>query len=206
MSGSQSNLTQYPPKEILKEILQPVKGQLYKKPLTKEQQQVVNRAKVEKLNGWIHIGITGKPLERGFQYGYLVAPDFKQAWTNTWIMTYLTTGVPYRSWKKAAIEQTRDKIPDELQLEMAGIAQGLTAAGLNISVDDIIAWNDWIELTGYWWPSVGMQNYTQWVDPGLINTSPFPNPYTTPAGHKVSGKSNEGPDITGAKGNCSAFV
>ena len=206
VNDSQVNLTQYPPDEILSEILQPVEGELYKKSLTKEQLRVVNRAKIEKRNGWIHIGIKGKPFERGFQYGYLIAPDFKQAWKNIWIMTYLTTGVPYRSWKKAAIEQTHNKIPEELQLEMAGIAQGLTAAGLNVSVEDIIVWNDWIELTGYWWPSVGIKDYTQWVDPGLINTSPFPSPYTTTTSQKLSGKSGERLDITGAKGNCSAFV
>ena len=203
---SQKNLTQYPPAAILNEITRPVKGKLYQSALTKEQQAVVNRAKIEKKNGWLHIGIKGKPFERGFQYGYLVAPDFKQAWKDIWIMTYLTSGVPYRSWKKAAIEQSDGKIPDELWLEMDGIAKGLTAAGLNVSIDDIITWNDLIELTGYWWPSVGMQNYTQWVDPGLINTSPYPNPYTSPARQTTDNKSGNGPNITGAKGNCSAFV
>ncbi|MDA1380091.1 hypothetical protein PCI56_10145 [Plesiomonas shigelloides subsp. oncorhynchi] len=57
------------------------------------------------------------------------------------------------------------------------MADGLSAAGLQVSLDDIVTWNDLIELTGYWWPSVGMQEYSKWVEPGLINASKFPSPY-----------------------------
>lgn len=199
---AKSNLTQYPPKAILNEIMQPISGSLYKKPLTQAQQQIVNQATLEKRNGWWHIGIKGQPFARGFQYGYLIAPNFQQAWKDIWSMTYLTSGVPYNSWKKAAIEQTNSKIPEELQEEMSGIAAGLTAAGLNVSVEDIITWNDQIELTGYWWPAVGMQDFTQWVDPGLINASPFPAPYTQNVTPDIKG----GSKTLGAKGNCSAFA
>ncbi|MDA1380092.1 hypothetical protein PCI56_10150 [Plesiomonas shigelloides subsp. oncorhynchi] len=61
--------------------------------------------------GWWHVGIKGEPYARGFQYGYLIAPDFKSAWKGLWSMTYLTSGVPYHAWKKAAIEQTEGRSP-----------------------------------------------------------------------------------------------
>ncbi|PSW88310.1 peptidase C45 [Photobacterium angustum] len=204
-SNTHTNLTQYPPEKLLQEITAPISGELYKKALSDEQTKIVNQGKLEKINGWWHVGIKGSPFDRGFQYGYLIAPDFKQAWRDMWSMTYLTTGVPYSSWKKAALQQTVGKIPVELQQEMSGLAKGLTAAGLDVSVEDIIAWNDMIELTGYWWPSVGMQNFTKWVDPGLINTSKFPSPYFTQKNNDQNLKSDNH-NITGAKGNCSAFI
>ncbi|WP_219906107.1 C45 family autoproteolytic acyltransferase/hydolase [Photobacterium kishitanii] len=201
------NLTQYPPKALLAQITAPVTGELYKTKLTAEQQQIADQAKLEKKNGWWHVGIKGNAFDRGFQYGYLIAPDFKLAWKDSWSMTYLTTGVPYSSWQKAALEQTKDKIPTELRQEMEGIAKGLNAAGLHVTLADIITWNDMIELTGYWWPSVGMHNYTKWVDPGLINASAFPAPYTKAEMDSNNiGLSKNSANIEGAKGNCSAFI
>lgn len=32
------------------------------------------------------------------------------------------------------------------------MADGLSAAGVASTLDDVIAWNDWMEITGYWWP------------------------------------------------------
>lgn len=205
-SSHSQNLTQYPPKALLAQITAPVTGELYKTKLTSEQQQIVDQAKLEKKNGWWHVGIKGDAFNRGFQYGYLIAPDFKLAWKDSWSMTYLTTGVPYSSWQKAALEQTKGKIPAELRQEMEGIAKGLNAAGLHVTLADIITWNDMIELTGYWWPSVGMHNYTKWVDPGLINASAFPAPYTKAEMNTNNELSKNSANIEGAKGNCSAFI
>jgi hypothetical protein len=44
------------------------------------------------------------------------------------------------------------KIDAENLAEMDGIAEGARAAGVNVSRDDIIAYNGIIELSGYWWP------------------------------------------------------
>lgn len=201
------HLTQYPPKLLLEQITAPVTGALYQTKLTEQQQKIVDQAKLEKKNGWWHVGIKGNAFDRGFQYGYLIAPDFKLAWKDSWSMTYLTTGVPYSAWQKAALEQTKGKIPVELRQEMEGIAKGLNAAGLHVTLADIITWNDMIELTGYWWPSVGMHNYTKWVDPGLINTSAFPAPYTKAEMNTNNVElSKNSANIEGAKGNCSAFI
>ena len=201
------HLTQYPPKLLLEQITAPVTGALYQTKLTEQQQKIVDQAKLVKRNGWWHVGIKGNAFDRGFQYGYLIAPDFKLAWKDSWSMTYLTTGVPYSAWQKAALEQTKGKIPVELRQEMEGIAKGLNAAGLHVTLADIITWNDMIELTGYWWPSVGMHNYTKWVDPGLINTSAFPAPYTKAEMNTNNVElSKNSANIEGAKGNCSAFI
>ena len=130
------NLTQYPPKPLLEQITAPVTGALYKTKLTEQQQKIVDQAKLVKKNGWWHVGIKGNAFDRGFQYGYLIAPNFKLAWKDSWSMTYLTTGVPYSSWQKAALEQTKGKIPAELRQEMEGVAKGLNAAGLHVTLAD----------------------------------------------------------------------
>ena len=44
----------------------------------------------------------------------------------------------------------RDKIPTRWLEELRGMAEGLTAAGIPTTTDDMIAWNDWMEITGYW--------------------------------------------------------
>ena len=46
----------------------------------------------------------------------------------------------------------RDKIPTRWLEELRGMAEGLMAAGIPTTTDDMIAWNDWMEITGYWWP------------------------------------------------------
>jgi hypothetical protein len=56
------------------------------------------------------------------------------------------------------VELHKAKIPAELLDEMAGLAASFTRAGVPTTVDDIIGWNAYMELTGYWWPSV-KQNY-----------------------------------------------
>ena len=40
---------------------------------------------------------------------------------------------------------------------MEGIAAGLSAAGVPTTLDDIIGWNAYMEITGYWWPTVASQ-------------------------------------------------
>jgi hypothetical protein len=37
--------------------------------------------------------------------------------------------------------------------EIKGIAEGAQAAGVNISWQEVLTWNGYAELTGYWWPN-----------------------------------------------------
>ena len=58
-----------------------------------------------------------------------------------------------REWfAEQALKLHRDKIPTRWLEELRGMAEGLTAAGIPTTTDDMIAWNDWMEITGYWWP------------------------------------------------------
>ena len=67
-------------------------------------------------------------------------------------MTLETFGMTYEWFAEQALKLHRDKIPTRWFEELRGMAKGLTAAGVPTTTDDMIAWNDWMEITGYWWP------------------------------------------------------
>jgi uncharacterized protein CbrC (UPF0167 family) len=125
--------------------------------LTEEQRGWLERASRNDVNGWVHLKIEGAPFERGFQHGYLVAAEYADALRVYEVMTYQTMGFDYSFFVDKAVEFHKSKITPELTEEMEGIAAGLTAAGVPTTFDDIIGWNAYMEITGYWWPTVASQ-------------------------------------------------
>ena len=109
------------------------------------------------VNGWIHLRIAGAPFARGFQHGYLVATEYAEAIRVYEAMTLQTTGFDYAFFVEKAAELHKSKITSELTEEMEGIAAGLTAAGVPTTLDYVIGWNAYTEMTGYWWPTVASQ-------------------------------------------------
>lgn len=120
--------------------------------LTEEQRSWLAQASRRDVDGWIHIAIRGAPAARGFQYGYLVADEYAESVRVHEQMTYQKIGMEYGFFVDRANELHADKIPDELREEMEGIAAGLTAAGVPATFRDVLGMNDWMEITGYWWP------------------------------------------------------
>src|SRR4051812_26799466 len=125
--------------------------------LTEEQRGWLERASRNDVNGWVHLKIQGAPFERGFQHGYLVAAEYADAIRVYEAMTYQTMGFEYSFFVDKAVEFHKSKITPELTEEMEGIAAGLTAAGVPTTFDEIIGWNAYMEITGYWWPTVASQ-------------------------------------------------
>jgi hypothetical protein len=125
--------------------------------LSDEQRGWLERASRNDFNGWVHLRIEGEPFERGFQHGYLVAAEYADALRVYEAMTYQTMGFDYSFFVGKAVEFHKSKITPELTEEMEGIAAGLTAAGVPATFDDIIGWNAYMEITGYWWPTVASQ-------------------------------------------------
>ncbi len=120
--------------------------------LTAEQRAWLDRASRRDVDGWIHIVANGAPAARGFQYGYLVAAEYAESISAYREMTLQQIGMSYDFFVDKASELHADKIPDELREEMEGIAAGLSAAGVPATFKDVLGLNDWMELTGYWWP------------------------------------------------------
>ena len=125
--------------------------------LTSEQQQIVDKATLTKINGWQYLTVEGSPYEIGFEHGYLLTDEFKDAIRVYTHMTLETLGMDYSFFVDQAVKLHKDKIPQEYIEEMQGMADGFTAGGFETSLDDVIGWNDWMELTGYWWPQVAAE-------------------------------------------------
>jgi len=104
-------------------------------------------------NGWIYLHIEGTPQERGYQHGYLVAPELEEILRSLKYLTYWETGMHWEYFVEAAERLFVKHIDQEYIDEMKGIAEGAQAAGTDISWQEVLCWNGYEELTGYWWPN-----------------------------------------------------
>lgn len=122
--------------------------------LTPEQRGWVSGGNRHDRDGWIYIRIVGEPRVRGFQYGYLLAREIDSSLHEVRRQWAYESGM---SWEWLVTEGSRlleGKVDQELHAEIAGIAEGLTAAGVRTTTDEMLVYNANIELTGYWWPEV----------------------------------------------------
>jgi len=122
--------------------------------LTNEQKTWLSKANRHEKNGWIYLHVEGAPEERGFQHGYLLAKEIKES------IRVLSGVWQYQSalewqWlvKKAGIMFT-PKVDSENITEIDGIVEGMKTAGVKTSRDEIVAYNGYMELMWYWWPTV----------------------------------------------------
>ncbi len=126
--------------------------------------------------GWIYVHLQGTPEEIGYQHGYLLAPEIKDAFE---AVKLLDTHNTHRGWdffRQAARQMLWPKIDPEYQHELQGIVEGLKARGVSMDLDDVVALNAFEELPDY---------YVPWYD----------------SQHKVA----NAPHLV-SPGNCSAFV
>jgi hypothetical protein len=126
--------------------------------------------------GWIYVHLEGTPAEIGYQHGYLLAPEIKDAY---WAIKLIDTHNTKHDWeffRRAAREMLWPKIEPEYQEELKGILEGIKAKGVDMDLDDVVALNAFEELPDY---------YTPWYD----------------SRHKVANAAH-----LASPGNCSAFV
>ena len=112
-------------------------------------------------DGWIYIHIEGDPFERGFQHGYLVADQLKEIRKSLEYLTYWDSGMKWDFFVDKAKEMWEPHIDKELKAELQGIAAGASYAGVHFSWEEIMAWNGYEELMGYWWPNELEKTYNK---------------------------------------------
>lgn len=122
--------------------------------LTDRQRAIVAKATRQDINGWHYLSVQGEPYEIGFQHGYLLADEFRDAVRVYTHMTLETLGMDYSFFVEQAVKIHKARIEQEYLDEMQGMADGFTAGGTPTTLDDVIGWNAWMEITGYWWPQV----------------------------------------------------
>jgi hypothetical protein len=104
------------------------------------------------MNGWVYISIKGKPKERGYAYGKLIAKDMKQVKNILDFIVYNDYGVKWDIFIEAAKKYFTPKIKvqfREFYEEMLGFAKGA-----NMSIDEVVAWNNYFTLTEGWWANM----------------------------------------------------
>jgi hypothetical protein len=120
--------------------------------LTADQQSWLAKANRHEKAGWIYVHIEGAPQVRGFQHGYLLAPEIQQGIAATRADWEYTSATKW-SWLQAkAAKMFARRIDPENLAELDGIVDGLEAAGVPTSRAEIVAYNAYLELSLYWWP------------------------------------------------------
>jgi hypothetical protein len=100
--------------------------------------------------GWIYAHLEGKPRNIGYQYGFLLAPEIDEAQK-----TLRATELENPDWNWYRTEAKRlywSKLDSEYQEELAGLAEGMVAKGFKYDVWDMLAFNAYIEIDGYYLP------------------------------------------------------
>jgi hypothetical protein len=141
--------------------------------LTQEQKSWIAKAYRFEKNGWIYLHIEGTPEERGFQHGYLLANEIKEAIRCDNVEWNHETSLEWTWLVKKAGEILTPKVDSENIAEIDGIVEGMNAAGDTTSRDEIVALNGFMELDGYWWPSIKDSMNINSIDPPKESCSSF---------------------------------
>jgi hypothetical protein len=101
-------------------------------------------------NGWIFVHLEGPPAQIGFQHGYLLAPEIRDAQR---VISFLLERDTKRGWKffhDAARDVLWPRVDAEYREELRGMSEGLNARGVKLDALDLTAMNAWQELSPYW--------------------------------------------------------
>ena len=122
--------------------------------LSKEQNSWLTKANRHERAGWVYLHIEGKPEERGFQHGYLLAKEIKEALRQMNEVWHYQTAMEWQWLIDKSAAMFNPHIDTENMAEMNGIVQGMKAAGESTTLYEIVAYNASTEFMGYWWPMV----------------------------------------------------
>ena len=122
--------------------------------LTNEQNAWLLKANRHEKNGWIYLHIEGTARERGFQHGYLLAKEIKEALRVMSEVWHYQTALDWQWLVRKGGKMFTDKVDAENIEEIDGIVEGMKAAGVSTTRDEIVTYNGSTELMGYWWPTV----------------------------------------------------
>jgi hypothetical protein len=123
-------------------------------PLTNEQKSWLSKANRHEKMGWTYLHIEGTPEERGFQHGYLLAKEIKEALFEMNIVWHYETALDWEWLVQRSDKMFTPYIDPENLGEIDGIVEGMKAAGVTTSRAEIVAYNGSTEFMGYWWPLV----------------------------------------------------
>jgi hypothetical protein len=102
--------------------------------------------------GWVYLHIEGDARTRGFQHGALLAHDIAEAMQTQKTVWEYQSGMSW-NW---LVEQTAPFLIEHLDAEaideIDGLVEGLASANVSTTRNDVLVYNAYIEVSGYWWP------------------------------------------------------
>src|SRR5580658_170630 len=120
--------------------------------LTDQQKEWLRAAERHERAGWIYLHVEGGPQERGFQHGYLLANDIGECLRVVRAHWQHETSLEW-SWLIARTKGFIERgIDPEDRAELQGIVEGMNAAGVATTYDEMVTFNAELELEWYWWP------------------------------------------------------
>jgi hypothetical protein len=122
--------------------------------LTAEQQQWLTKAGRHEKAGWTYLHIEGGPRERGFQHGYLLAKEIAECLRVRRAVWRYDTAMEWNWLLQETARFVTPAVDPENREELLGIVDGLRAAGVVTTLDELTAYNACMELEGYWWPEI----------------------------------------------------
>ncbi|MGF6597778.1 hypothetical protein P3T23_002495 [Paraburkholderia sp. GAS448] len=152
----------------------PEAGEIKPEALSEQERAWITNSSRTDINGWVHLKIRGAPFQRGFQHGYLIAAEYAEALRVYKALTFQTLGMEYSFFTDEAAKYHRpiiERVAPDLLEEMRGIAAGLSKAGVPTTLDEILGWNAYEEMTGYWWPTVAQSFASTPVSAGTLAKS-----------------------------------
>lgn len=117
-----------------------------------DEASLLKNSKRREKQGWIYVHVEGDARQRGFQHGYLLAREINQGVRNCRMAWQYQSAMDWPWLTEKAAAFMTPKIDPENLAEIDGIAEGLKAAGVPLSRNDLIAYNAIFELSWYWWP------------------------------------------------------
>jgi len=116
---------------------------------------VIKHGVREDKNGWIYISIRGAPKERGFAYGTLIAKEMIEVRRILDFTIYNDFGVKWEYFIQVAQRDITPVIASqfpEFYEEMLGFAEGA-----NLTIDEVVAWNNYFTLVDSWWNNMSKE-------------------------------------------------
>ena len=123
-----------------------------KGPLTAKQKQCLSKAYRYDKNGWIFLHIEGSAFERGFQRGYLTAGEIDDFYKTISYMEEFETAKEMEFFEKSAARLFKNKVSKEYTQELRGLVAGMQKAGFDVTYDQMLLMNGFIDIFWYWWP------------------------------------------------------
>lgn len=141
--------------------------------LTTEQKTWLSKANRHEKNGWIYLHIEGSPEERGYQHGYLLANEIKESIRVLNEVWHYQTALDWQWLVQKSAKMFTPKVDIENITEIKGIVEGMKAAGVSTTTDELVTYNAYMELLWYWWPTVKDKISPNSPDPAREGCSSF---------------------------------